>query len=64
MDCESSYGLSDIFTYILHFFLKLMLGTIGVAVRALELILWGFEATPDAIIFRLVGGTKDLKIYL
>ena len=28
---------------------------IGIAVRVLELILWEFEATPDAIIFRLVG---------
>ena len=52
--------LSDIFTHV-SFLLKMSLVAIGVAVRALEPILWEFEATPDAIIFRLVGASKYQK---
>ena len=37
---------------------NIILGTIGVAVKVLEPILWKFEATPDASIFRLVGSSK------
>ena len=40
------------------------LGAIGVAVRALEPILWEFEATPDAIIFRLVGSSKTKTYFI
>ena len=48
------------FTDALHFF-NISLGVIGGAVRALEPILWGFEATPDTIIFRLAGASNNLK---
>ena len=41
---------------------EMVLGAIGVAVRVLEPILWEFEATPNAIIFRLAGGSKTLGI--
>ena len=60
MDYESSYGVSGHFTHV-SFLLKMSLGAIGVAIRALEPILWEFEATPDAIIFRPVGASKHLK---
>ena len=39
-------------------FTNIILGMIGVAVRVLEPILWEFEATPDGIIFRPVGGSE------
>ena len=36
---------------------KMSLGTIRVAVRVLEPMLWEFEAMPDGIIFRRVEGS-------
>ena len=37
---------------------EMVTGVIGAAVRVLEPILWEFEATPDGIIFRLVGDSR------
>ena len=39
----------------------LITGTIGVAIKALEPILWELEAMSNTIIFRLVGASKSLK---
>ena len=56
--CTMYYVLCTLY-YVLC---TMLLGTIRVAARALEPILWEFEATPDAIIFRLVGGSnKHIK---
>ena len=42
----------------------MILGTSGIAIKALEPILWEFEATPDTIIFRLVGASEHQQFYL
>ena len=46
---------------MLYIFVVMISDMIGAAVRVPEPILWEFEATPGAIIFRLLGASNHLK---